>query len=733
MPTQFISDTTIKLKRLNLAFNTLVFANFGQLFSGIVLVFFLKDAIESHLLISWLVCLSLSVLIGIGLRYYFNFKFDKNESSIENWENYFLITVFTSSLVWGTAGILLFKDNSLTHQFYLELILLAVVSASISFLTCYLRASYLFIILSLSPLAFHVFLMDADNSKLLSILIATYLVSAILSAYKFNQFILENLRLNFESSKQGQKLNESEIKFKSLYEKAEQASQAKSEFLANMSHEIRTPMNGVIGNTSMLLLNPLSNEQKVRAHAIKNSADSMLALINDILDFSKIEAGMLHVDLHDFSFKDFINNFSSSISNPVRAKGLTLSCIVAPQLMRWYKGDSNRIRQILYNLVNNSIKFTERGGITIKCSQAYSNKLYTLVKIEVTDTGIGINPSQQKKLFERFSQADGSTTRKFGGSGLGLSICKQLTEIMGGEIKFKSIATKGCSIEFTVRLINLKTPENISQAAVNEITQFNANILIVEDNFTNQVVAKDMLEILNNNVSIAANGKEAISLLKRNKYDLVFMDCHMPIMDGYQATAKIREFSKSEYNYSIPIIAMTASAMSGDKEKCLSSGMNDYIAKPIDISIIQQKLQQWLPNSHANKIVHKKVMLNVNTITNENLKLFDFNEINSRLSGNYILIVKVCNEFIHSLNTKFFELTAALIKKDRTEIQNIIHSIKGASATVGCRQLHHIAKELEKSIKNNDLEQISRQINEFKKSYKDSIQAIKVKLSELDS
>ena len=729
MSIHFIYDNTIRLKRLNLAFNTLNFANIGQLISGVVLVYILSDTVAHRTLVYWFASLVFSAFLGLGLRYYFNLKFKTQETEIEKWENYFLITIFVSALVWGCAGIVLFDDNSLAHQFYLELILLAVVSASISFLTCYLRASFLFIVIALSPIALNIFLMEADNSMLLSSLIFAYLISAIISAYKFNKFILENLRLSFQSNKQGEKISESEEKFKALYKQAEQANQAKSEFLANMSHEIRTPMNGVIGNTSMLLLNPLSKAQKQRAHAIKSSADLMLTLMNDILDFSKIEAGMLHVDHHDFDFTDFINDFSSSIINSVQIKGLSFSCVIAPEIQRWFKGDSNRIRQILYNLVNNSIKFTEYGSITVTCSQKYSNALYTIIKFQVTDTGIGVDPSQQEMLFNRFSQADGSTTRKFGGTGLGLSICKQLTEIMGGDIKFVTPLDKGCSIEFTIRLINIETPENIIRLETKNITCFNAKVLIVEDNITNQAVAKDMLEVLNNKVDVATNGKEAVRLLKRYKYDLVFMDCHMPLMDGYQATAEIRAFTASEYNYKIPIIAMTASTLSGDREKCLQVGMNDYITKPIELSIIQQKLQQWLP-SHEN-IVEQKKQSKPKQVARNSAQLFDFDAINSRLSGNHELIVKVCEEFLSTLNSSIQNLTKALENQDTKTIQNIAHNIKGASATIGCTQLYKLSISLEKSLKENDFSKISLQVNEIKKSHHKSVKAIKSKLNSI--
>ncbi len=723
---QFSNDKTIKLKRLNLAFSTLNFANIGQLISGLVLVYFLKGTIDNQTLIYWFSGLFISVSFGLSLRHFYDSYFNANKINLKRWENYFLFDVFLSAVIWGSAGILLFSKNSLIHQFYLEIILLGVVSASISFLTSYLRASYIFFILTLSPLAFHVFSLHNENSNLLTFLISTYLVSTIISAHKINKFALDNLKLSLESNLQGQKISDSEEKFKDLYKQAEQASQAKSVFLANMSHEIRTPMNGVIGNTSMLLLNPLSKDQKQRAKAIKSSANSMLSIINDILDFSKIEAGMLNIEHHSFNFCTFIDDFSSSIINSIHAKGLSYTCTTSPDLKRWYKGDSNRIRQILYNLVNNSIKFTEQGGITVECSATYSNASYTIIKFQVTDTGVGISTDEQQNLFNRFNQADDSTTRKFGGTGLGLSICKQLTEIMGGEISFLPLDKKGCRIAFTIRLMNTQAPKEFSTKLTNKITHLNANILIVEDNLTNQIVVKDMLEILNNTVDIATNGKEAITLLKKNKYDLVFMDCHMPLMDGYQATAVIREFNADERNHNIPIIAMTASAMSGDREKCLDSGMNDYMTKPIELSIIQQKIQKWLPN--LNKKSNQKIKP---AVQNKMTQLFNFDAINSRLSGNQVLVVKVCNTFINTATKNLENLTQAIENKDLDKIKKLAHAIKGASATIGCTLLQNHSEVLEDKAKEGDFSSIKLQFNQLKTCFYDSIEAIKTKLRKL--
>jgi len=374
-------------------------------------------------------------------------------------------------------------------------------------------------------------------------------------------------------------------------------SQAKGEFLANMSHEIRTPMNGVIGTLQLLEDTSLSPEQKEFVDTAHKSADALLAILNDILDLSKIEAGKLSFENIAFDLSQIINDIVVLYSLKAEQQGVFMSQEFDSALPGALMGDPTRIRQIIVNLVSNALKFTDKGEVKIGVDVISSKANHVDLKVSVSDTGIGIPQGAQQTLFNAFTQADGSTTRKYGGTGLGLAIVSQLVEMMDGELGVDSVEGEGATFWFTATFQCTDTVVDVVTESIvsNEVTVLNAKILLVEDNPINQMVAQKMLEKLGLKAEQANNGVEALKLLGEQAYDLVLMDCQMPEMDGFDATREIRKLEIKSINQNVlPIVAMTANVMSGDRERCLEVGMDDYIGKPVQRDQLESVLRKWL-------------------------------------------------------------------------------------------------------------------------------------------
>ncbi len=495
---------------------------------------------------------------------------------------------------------------------------------------------------------------------------------------------------------------------------AETANLAKSQFLANMSHEIRTPMNGIMGMTEVLLKSGLTARQHHFAATIKTSSDSLLAIINDILDFSKIEAGRLTLEIIPFSLLDTLNDLVEVFSEQARWKEIALRTDIDQAVPNFVEGDPVRLRQVLINLISNALKFTERGEISLKVHIVELVPEHIVIKFEVTDSGIGIRPEALPQIFDRFAQADGSTTRRFGGSGLGLSIARQLAELMGGSIGVDSKYGVGSNFWFTVRLARFsgQLPETSCTTIENDMDTYAAigsRVLVVEDTKVNFEVCCELLMHMGHYPIVVNNGVEAVDILQKERFDLVLMDCQMPVMDGYEATRKYREWELTQGDSRLPIIALTGNAMEQDKQLCLDAGMDDYLKKPFNLKQLNDILSRWLPGTFKNDSVNlpEKTLTAIPLETHSgSMPLLDRAPLDAikelRRPGTPDILAKVISVYETDSPQLIITMRNSLKQNNTDELIRAAHSLKTSSAMLGAQLLADQCHSFEKLLRNGE-------------------------------
>ena len=477
---------------------------------------------------------------------------------------------------------------------------------------------------------------------------------------------------------------------------AEAANDAKSAFLATMSHEIRTPLNGILGITTLLLEEALTVAQAQLARLIDGSAQSLLVLVNDFLDLAKIEAGQMALEAVAFDLHELLSQMTTLFAVRASAKSLLFTCHLAPEVPRWICADPTRLRQILGNLLGNALKFTQHGEFSLSVAAVQVGPGAVSLNFTVADTGIGMAAAVQNSLFANFVQADSSTTREYGGTGLGLAIVKRLTVLMGGQIALTSAPGEGATFVVSFPHVPVAAPPAASAvAATGAALQANAlrpgTVLLVEDNPVNQVVALGLLRSLGwHEVTVVANGQEAIDALARHSPSLILMDCQMPVMDGYTATRHLRAAGCT-----LPIVAMTANAMSGDVARCLDAGMSDYLAKPVTKSSLAETLARWMPVTLPSSDLAP-------TAPNDLARVFDLPVALERLGDDLPLLKEVMGSFIGRIPVILAELEPALRSQDTVLAGRHAHSLIGASGAVCADRVLAIAQQLNRWVQQGD-------------------------------
>lgn len=742
-------------------------------------VVLLWSRFDPTLLLFWLGGISLSSLVNLAVIQRQK-AVDPDLNDQEKWVTRYFVSSLTMAFIWGVGGWFFFDPSSIIHQTLLILILMGGCPPAMASMSSFKRVFFGYVLLLSSPLIMRLFLAGTKEHDILGILGLIFVGSILALGNNIHDTLLNSLKLHIENLRLVKKLSlekeqserfnlelkdeidqrqKIEDELQEAKEVVEESLRSKNNFLANMSHEFRTPMNSIVGMTKLTLALPLADAQRKNLKEVLIASETLLSWMDRIIELSLMEFGEIHLDQYEFDFRQLIVDTMDLFAEKSQKKDLELFCVFNAAPESWYIGDPVRVRKVFENLLENSIKFTEKGTITLTLEEKRIEGEHCFFTISIHDTGIGIEPVLQEKIFNCFTQGDDSKTRKYGGIGAGITIARQIVRLMDGDIWLDSTPGEGTTVHFTIKLKRsastikqkFKLPgggtlvhgknsqqrlkdgfEAVQALNAPEVAQTARNhdnngtlalrVLLVEDNQINRILVSTLLQKSGIEVDIAINGLEALRVYEKEKYDLIIMDLQMPEMSGYEATRKIREKEKETGEHQW-IIAMTASNMPGDREKCLDVGMDEYISKPIDAEKLFSVINMIFTTSFAQSKA-PEVLDFTKKEAPPLLPYVDMEEGIKRWGGKKENYFKILNKFAEERNDNLQDIREAYEEKNYDSLIQLSHALKGVSGNISAKALEKIITELEHTARRGEFEKLNPLLEEVESCIEKTITTI---------